>query len=51
MSSISATWVSSSRNDHRTRPGGGVEQANAINRASISPVIADGPADSPAACG
>ena len=42
ISSISATSLSSSRNDHRDPPGGGVEQANAINRASTSPVIADG---------
>src|SRR5215203_1928676 len=41
-SSINATRSSSSRSDHRARPDGGVEQANAINRASTSPVIADG---------
>ena len=41
-SSISATWVSSSRNDQRARPGGGAEQASAINRASTSPVTIAG---------
>ena len=41
-SSINATRSSSSRSDHRARPGGGAEQANAISRASTSPVITDG---------
>jgi hypothetical protein len=39
---LNATRCPSNRSDHRARPGGGVEQANAINRASTSPVIADG---------
>ena len=38
MSSTSATCFSSSRSDQRACPAGGVEQANAINRASTSPV-------------
>ena len=41
-SSTNATCFSSSRNDHRACPAGGVEQANAISRASTSPVITDG---------
>jgi hypothetical protein len=42
MSSQSATCLSNSRNDHRAYPGGGTEQARAINRASTSPVTEDG---------
>jgi hypothetical protein len=38
---MSATCFSSSRNDHRPYPGGGAEQANAINRASTSPVTTE----------
>src|SRR6266545_5731109 len=41
MSSTSATCFSSNRNDHRPYPGGGAEQANAINRASTAPVTTE----------
>ena len=42
MSSVSSTYFSSSRNDHRACPAGGWEQARAISRASTSPVTGDG---------
>ncbi len=38
---MSATCLSNSRNDHRPYPGGGAEQASAINRPSTSPVTVE----------
>jgi hypothetical protein len=42
MSSASLTCFSNSRSDHRERPAGGCEHANAISLASTSPVTGEG---------